>query len=61
MTVWQVFTDLASAGAVPDGFGHLYTKQANADGWIAVTRPDPWTDAETERLNDFLTRMDTSD
>ena len=40
VTFWQVLMDMANAGAVPEGFGHEYTKQANADVWMAVTAPD---------------------
>jgi len=58
ITGWQVMMDLPAAGSIPEGYGHLYTKQANARSWIAVTRPDGWTAAETERLMDFLTGLD---
>lgn len=55
VTHWQVLTDMASAGAVPEGFGHLYTPQANADAWIAVIGPDDWDATDTERLRSHLT------
>lgn len=58
ITGWQVMMDLPAAGSVPEGYGHLYTRHANAEAWIAVTRPDDWTDADTERLTDFLTDLD---
>ncbi|HSJ34382.1 MAG TPA: alpha/beta-hydrolase family protein [Acidimicrobiia bacterium] len=58
ITGWQVMMDLPAAGSVPEGYGHLYTRQANAEAWIAVTRPDGWTGADTERLTDFLTDLD---
>jgi uncharacterized membrane protein len=54
VTMWQVLIDMAGAGSVPEGFGHLYSKQANADAWIAVTRPEGWTDQDTADLEDFL-------
>jgi uncharacterized membrane protein len=54
VTMWQLLGDLATAGSVPEGFGHLYTPQANADAWIAVTRPDNWKKADTERLKTHL-------
>lgn len=54
ITGWQVMMDLPAAGSIPEGFGHLYTTEANAEAWIAVTRPDGWPAAETERLMDFL-------
>ncbi len=60
VTMWQVLTDLASAGSVPEGFGHLYTKQANADAWIAVTQPEDWSPADTERLMQHLSTLGPS-
>jgi uncharacterized membrane protein len=58
ITGWQVAMDLPAAGSVPAGFGHMYTKQANAQAWIAITRPEGWTAAETERLMAFLVHLD---
>lgn len=54
ITGWQVMMDLPAAGSIPEGYGHLYTKQANAQAWIAVTRPDGWNDADTQRLLEFF-------
>jgi uncharacterized membrane protein len=50
VTLWQVALDLPGAGDVPDGFGHMYSKQANAVGWVAVANPDGWTAAKTTAL-----------
>jgi uncharacterized membrane protein len=58
ITGWQVMMDLPAAGSIPEGYGHLYTMQANAQAWIAVTRPENWTTAETERLINFLADFD---
>ena len=58
ITGWQVMMDLPAAGSIPEGYGHLYTTQANAQAWIAMTRPDDWTHAETERLMAFLVDFD---
>lgn len=57
VTQWQVLIDLPAAGSVPEGFGHLYTREANADAWIAVTEPDNWADADTERLRMYLSAL----
>ncbi|MGB7859931.1 MAG: alpha/beta-hydrolase family protein [Acidimicrobiia bacterium] len=57
ITGWQVMMDLPAAGSIPEGYGHLYTKQANAEAWIAVTRPEGWLDEETARLVDFLVAL----
>jgi len=60
ITGWQVMLDLPAAGSIPEGYGHLYSKQANAEAWIAVTRPDGWSDDDTERLIDFLVELGPS-
>jgi uncharacterized membrane protein len=59
ITGWQVMMDLPAAGSVPEGYGHLYTEQANARAWIAVTRPEGWSADKTERLMDFLDDRDS--
>jgi len=60
ITGWQVMLDLPAAGSIPEGYGHLYSKQANAEAWIAVTRPDNWSGDDTERLIDFLVELGPS-
>lgn len=57
VTMWQVLTDAAAAGSVPEGYGHLYSKQANADAWIAVIDPDEWSVDDTERLKKYLIEL----
>jgi uncharacterized membrane protein len=59
VTMFQVLIDLPAAGSVPEGFGHLYTRQANADAWIAVTEPDGWTETDTEDLKEHLSQLPT--
>ena len=59
VTMFQVLIDLPAAGSVPEGFGHLYTRQANADAWIAVTKPDGWTETDTRALKEHLTQLPT--
>lgn len=54
VTMWQMAFDLASAGSVPVGWGHMYSPEANAASWVAVTRPDDWSDADTDDLKAFL-------
>ncbi|RVW00707.1 alpha/beta hydrolase [Rhodococcus xishaensis] len=53
VTFWQVSADLANAAGVPDGHGHNYGTTI-LDGWVAVTTPDGWTQADTERVRDVL-------
>lgn len=50
VTMWQVALDLPAAGSTPEGFAHLYNLSENAQAWIAMTQPDGWTDADTDRL-----------
>lgn len=54
VTMWQVAVDLPGAGSVPEGYGHLYSKGANADAWIGLTEPANWTEADSEALVAFL-------
>jgi uncharacterized membrane protein len=60
VTMWQVALDLPGAGNVPDGFGHMYSKQANALGWIAVTNPPGWTPEQTKKLVTTLDATSTT-
>jgi uncharacterized membrane protein len=54
VTMWQVALDLPGAGNVPWGFGHMYSKRANAETWVAVTNPDGWTQEKTTALTTLL-------
>jgi uncharacterized membrane protein len=38
---------------VPPGFGHDYSTDY-VNGWAQVLPPDGWTEADTERLDEFL-------
>ncbi|HUP16417.1 MAG TPA: alpha/beta-hydrolase family protein [Acidimicrobiia bacterium] len=60
ITGWQVMMDLPGAGSIPHGYGHLYTRQANVEAWIAVTRPDGWSEDDKEELIDFLVALGPS-
>ena len=60
ITGWQVMMDLPAAGTIPEGYGHLYSKQANAEAWIAVTRPDGWSGDDTNQLVDYLVGLGPS-
>ncbi len=50
VTFWQVALDLPGAGNVPWGYGHMYSKQANTESWVAVTNPEGWTPEKTAEL-----------
>lgn len=54
VTMWQVLFDGLAAGFVPEGYGHLYSRADNARGWVAVTRPDGWTEQDMARLHDVF-------
>jgi uncharacterized membrane protein len=58
VTMWQVLLDLPAAGSVPEGFGHLFTPEANAQAWIDVTRPEPWSAADSDALRRHLRTTD---
>jgi uncharacterized membrane protein len=60
VTMWQVLLDLPAAGSVPEGFGHLFTREANAQAWIDVTRPEPWTAADSDALRRHLRTADAA-
>ncbi len=54
VTLWQVALDLPGAGGVPDGYGHMYSKKANTEAWVAVTQPEGWTPEKTAELVNLL-------
>ena len=51
---WQVLFDLANAGGVPWGYGHLYQASENLAGWFAVTQPAGWNPAALSKLGATL-------
>jgi len=61
VTMWQVAGDLAVAGNVPRGHGHLYKSAEYLDGWIGISQPDGWTDMDTAKLAEFLDAKDAAD
>jgi uncharacterized membrane protein len=54
VTGWQVLIDMAGAATVPEGHGHLYSKQANAHAWIAVLQPEGMTEQRAAELEEYL-------
>jgi uncharacterized membrane protein len=50
VTGWQTLFDLANAGGVPWGYGHLYKPSDNLTSWAAVTRPPDWTQDQLASL-----------
>jgi uncharacterized membrane protein len=56
LTFWQVAADLPMAGAVPNGHGHAYSPDSYIDVWSAITKPDGWSEKNTESLKTFLSQ-----
>ncbi|WBU63028.1 alpha/beta hydrolase [Paracoccus aerodenitrificans] len=50
VTQFQLALDMAFALSVPGGHGHSYYAHDYIGAWEAVTAPEGWTDADTERL-----------
>ncbi|MFP2924364.1 alpha/beta hydrolase [Pyxidicoccus sp. 3LG] len=53
VTFWQVTADLPLGMAVPPGHGHVYTGE-HVDAWVALLRPEGWTEQKTARLRELL-------
>ncbi|WP_296666323.1 alpha/beta-hydrolase family protein [Demequina sp.] len=54
ITGWQTMLDMPGAGAVPWGYGHMYSAAGNLQAWVGVTDPEGWTAADTAKLADHL-------
>lgn len=54
VTGWQTLFDLANAGGVPWGFGHLYLSSDNLMAWDAVTQPPGWSSSQLAALGQQL-------
>lgn len=57
ITFWQTAADLAFSTGVPAGHGHKYGANV-VDGWAALSAPEGWTDADTQRLRDVIGHED---
>lgn len=51
VTFLQVGFDVPMATSTPSGYGHTYDALDYIEGWIEVTQPKNWTQADTDRLN----------
>lgn len=49
VTMLQLAADMM-VGSTPRGFGHEYAADDYIDAWIALTRPEGWSEAELTRL-----------
>ena len=52
----QAVADLIDQLGPPPGFGHVYSTDY-VNGWARVVPPDGWTDADTERLEQFIEQI----
>ena len=50
ITMLQVAFDMAAGVAVPKGFGHHYAERDYINCWLALTSPQSWESADTQRL-----------
>ncbi|WP_306260354.1 alpha/beta-hydrolase family protein [Pararhizobium sp. IMCC21322] len=60
VTFLQVGFDVPMATSTPSGYGHTYDALDYIKGWIEVTQPKNWTQADTERLNALFTDFSAS-
>jgi len=54
VTGFQVLLDLAGAGGVPWGYGHLYQPSESLHGWESVSQAPGWTPAQLTALATHL-------
>lgn len=57
VTFLQVGFDVPMATSTPSGYGHTYDALDYIVGWIEVTQPKNWTQADTDRLNALFTNF----
>ncbi|RDW13596.1 alpha/beta hydrolase [Paracoccus thiocyanatus] len=50
VTQLQLAVDMLVSTSAPPGFGHSYHARDYIDGWAAVTAPESWTAADSDRL-----------
>ncbi len=50
VTQLQLALDMAIATSVPKGYGHNYAAADYIDAWVAVTKPEGWSEAQIESL-----------
>lgn len=53
VTFCQVGMDLVNSLGVPAGHGHYFGANV-VDGWVAVQKPDGWSDEHTQRLRQVV-------
>ena len=53
VTQFQLALDMALALGMPSGYGHNYAAADYIDGWVAVTDPAGWSEADTVRLQEW--------
>ena len=61
VTQFQLLVDMVlstSPKAVPLGYGHHYIAAHYIEPWVAVTNPENWSQADTERLREWCSLPD---
>ena len=53
ISFFQIAADMAFSMDVPDGHGHRYGANV-VDGWVQLSAPDGWTDADTAALRALI-------
>jgi uncharacterized membrane protein len=57
VTFWQVGMDLADSLNVPAGHGHYFGSNV-VNGWVAVSKPDGWSEEATQRLREIVESLE---
>jgi uncharacterized membrane protein len=60
VTMLQVAVDMV-VGTAPNGFGHTYSASDYLEGWLALTEPPGWNDADLQRLRALFKERDKAD
>ncbi|THF67188.1 hypothetical protein E6C76_02050 [Pseudothauera nasutitermitis] len=58
VTMLQLAVDIAAADHAPIGYGHAYATEHYIDGWLAVSAPENWPEAEIRRLKATIGDLD---
>ncbi|WP_395397529.1 alpha/beta-hydrolase family protein [Novosphingobium sp. BL-8A] len=61
ITFLQLCVDMITGTETPPGFGHVFAVEHYMDGWIAVTQPSGWNEADLARLREAVARKQARD
>ena len=60
VTFLQLGVDMITGMETPPGFGHVFAADDYMNGWVAVTQPAGWTEAELAQLGDALIKAQSA-